>query len=567
MGDGWLDGAMGLRDGRARSVFGLPGVWLALGILGAVVVAGSYVIYHPHPANYGGLFLDVIESISRDFRYPDRVPNYTNGGIPWAYPPLIFYLDAVALRILPVSGMDMARVMPAAVWTVSIVPYFALARTMLDDERAAGIAAFIYAVTPAAYEWIITGGGVIRAPALVLALSALYSGVRLFRDGGRRWLVTSTVLFGLTLLSHPVMAFGVGISHLYFFVAYSRSPAGLLRGVVVAAGGLVVTSPWLLAVISNHGLDPFVSVLGTAGGGYGVNAISPDIWDPFGRFLALYYVFAVLGAALQSARRDFVVVGWVPVLLLSLTHLVLWFVPAAMLAAVFVVDFVDLLGDELSPGGLPTRRQVEGVVVLSLLVYGLVSGGIYAAGFPAMDRATPMRGTMDDGDVQAMHWIERETSPDATVAVVGREGEWLPYLTNRTSTFAWWGLEWGDPDRRLALKRLYSRSLDCQQAACFARVLSDSNRRIDYLYVSRDRVTPIWPDWGTITESLVESGNFTVVYETDSAIVVRYANATVDSVDPEAVVRSSDRDTTPRAVGTPPMGDRAGQTVTGRSQD
>ncbi|MFB6095554.1 MAG: hypothetical protein ABEJ71_03755, partial [Halodesulfurarchaeum sp.] len=298
-----------------------------------------------------------------------------------------------------------------------------LATRCLGSRRRAGVASFIYAVTPAAFEWIITGGGVIRAPALLLALTGLYTGVNLFDGGGWEWLVASTVLFGLTLLSHPVLAFGFGLSYVYFFTALDRTPVGFARGVFVATGGLVIALPWILTILSAHGPTPFLSALGVAGGGYAVNAIPPNFWDPFGRFLGLYYIFAALGGAVLLARGDWMVPGWVPVLLLSLTHLVLWFVPAAMLAATFLVEFVDRLREEAAGGeGWSIGRTIPTVVLSAVLVHGLLTGSVYAAGYPQLEHAAPMRESLDAADVEAMAWLRAETAPDATVAVVGVEG-------------------------------------------------------------------------------------------------------------------------------------------------
>ncbi|MFB6095651.1 MAG: hypothetical protein ABEJ71_04245, partial [Halodesulfurarchaeum sp.] len=396
-----------------------------------------------------------------------------------------------------------------------------LATRCLGSRRRAGVASFTYAVTPAAFEWIITGGGIIRAPALLLALTGLYTGVELFDDGDRRWLVASTVLFGLTLLSHPVLAFGFGLSYLYFFIALDRTPVGFARGAFVAAGGLVIASPWILTILSVHGPTPFLSALGVAGGGYTVNTIPPNFWDPFGRFFGLYYIFAALGGAILLARGDWMVPGWVPVLLLSLTHLVLWFVPAAMLAATFIVEFVDRLREEVTGGqGRSIAGVVPTLVLSAVLVHGILTGSIYAAGYPQLEHAAPMRESLDAADVEAMAWLRAETAPDATVAVVGEEGEWLPYIANRTSTLAWWGLEWGDPQRRNQLKTLYSRSLRCDNATCFADLLSSTERGVRYLYVTRDRLNPAWTDWAGIRRSLVESAHFRVAFENERVVIV-----------------------------------------------
>jgi hypothetical protein len=80
------------------------------------------------------------------------------------------------------------------------------------------------------------------------------------------WLAVSAGLFGLTVLAHPVYALFFGTNYVLLFLAYDRSISGLVNGAVVAIGGLVVASPWLVHVAGAHGLDVFTSAAGTHGG-------------------------------------------------------------------------------------------------------------------------------------------------------------------------------------------------------------------------------------------------------------------------------------------------------------
>ncbi|MFB6153005.1 MAG: hypothetical protein ABEJ27_02015, partial [Halodesulfurarchaeum sp.] len=144
MGDGSLRSglhavASGFRHHRHVSGH----AWFLIALTSAAVVGTSYALTHSYPASYGGLFLEVIERIRRTgFAYPTHIPGFTNQGIPWAYPPLVFYLDALLTRLLPFSGLEMARFLPPAFFVLSIVPYFRLATRCLGSRRRAGVASF-----------------------------------------------------------------------------------------------------------------------------------------------------------------------------------------------------------------------------------------------------------------------------------------------------------------------------------------------------------------------------------------------------------------------------------------
>jgi len=99
---------------------------LAVGI----VVYAAYVLTHPFPALGGGLFLAMAEAVAENgYALPARVPGYTPGGIPFAYPPLGFYLLAPLLDT-GVSPLALARVLPGVFRIVALMPTYALGRAL-----------------------------------------------------------------------------------------------------------------------------------------------------------------------------------------------------------------------------------------------------------------------------------------------------------------------------------------------------------------------------------------------------------------------------------------------------
>ena len=56
------------------------------------------------PYNGGGLYYHFSETIlENNFAYPRIIPYYTDNGIPFAYPPLLFYLIAIVAKFTPLS--------------------------------------------------------------------------------------------------------------------------------------------------------------------------------------------------------------------------------------------------------------------------------------------------------------------------------------------------------------------------------------------------------------------------------------------------------------------------------
>ena len=172
--------------------------WLAAPLLVGVVVVLAYLATHPYPAYGAGLYLHISERIVENgYRLPTRIPGYTEHGVPFAYPPLMFYVGAVATD-LGVDPLVLSRYVPAVVTVGYLVPYYYLARELLRDRPEASLATVLLAVAAPTLQWHLSAGGFVRAPAFLLAVTGCYVGVRLFRSGEPRWLVPGTLLFGLT---------------------------------------------------------------------------------------------------------------------------------------------------------------------------------------------------------------------------------------------------------------------------------------------------------------------------------------------------------------------------------
>ena len=216
-------------------------VWLVGAVGVGLTVLLAYLLAHPHPTYEGGLFLQIVAEIrAHGYALPDRIPYYTDGGIPFAYPPLMFYVAAILVDVTGVDPVLLMLVMPGLVSTVALVPYYYVAKELLGSPRQAGVATLVFAVAPPVIQWHISAGGLVRAPALLVTLTGVYAGIRLFRDDERRWLPVGAVLFGLVVLSHPMYATFYGLTYLLFYAAFDRSVRGLLGGAAVRGAAKLI---------------------------------------------------------------------------------------------------------------------------------------------------------------------------------------------------------------------------------------------------------------------------------------------------------------------------------------
>ena len=158
------------------------------------ILFGSLVRLYPvwaagFPVNDGGMFYRMVQDlIDSGFRIPLHT-TYNQLQIPFAYPPLPFYLAGGLHLVLRIPVLEIIHWLPAFFSILTIPAFFWLAHVFLVNEKKAAVAALFFAFLPRSFEWLIMGGGLTRAPATLFFL--LFAGclVRVFRDQDRKAIV------------------------------------------------------------------------------------------------------------------------------------------------------------------------------------------------------------------------------------------------------------------------------------------------------------------------------------------------------------------------------------------
>lgn len=503
--------------------------WLFVGFLPACVAVAIYLATNPFPASGGGLYTTIAREIAANgYRSPSQIPGYTASGVPFAYPPLQFYLLAILLDV----GLDplmVMRIAPGLAVVASTLPVYLLARDLADSRPVGSIAAASVALNPQILQWHVTAGGFVRAFAFLYALTAVYAGYHVFGRGGRRAVAVGLLAFGMTLLTHPTYSLFVVASYLLFWAVRDRSVSGFRRGLVVGFGGLVLASPWLVWVALTHGLGVFGAAAGTHGGiGGGIDALAGDV-SPF-------MLVPVLGAAYLLYRRQYLLPAWlvaaevvfaqprfaytvgsvvVPVAGVGLLRDRGWLARFDGTVAEWSIHGPD------GPDGPDGARTAAAVV---LVVAGTVGGGAYLAHEMTLvtDPSTPEY--LDEDAVAAMEWTAAETDPDATFVVLGDTAEWFPALTDRTILVGPWGVEWVDAETFDRQVDAFERVSACHSAACVEGVAAETGQRPAYVYVPKGQYTIRGENavqFGTLERSFEAASHWESAYENDGVVVYR----------------------------------------------
>ncbi|MEX0784222.1 MAG: hypothetical protein WD557_16400 [Dehalococcoidia bacterium] len=526
---------------RARTRPAFPGVLEALNLrelatrfawpmvlLLGISVRAFHVLRSSFPLNDGGLFFVMAGDIQRHaFALPD-LTTYNGGEIPFAYPPAALYLIAALDVVLPVSLLTLFRVLPLLGAIATLFAFAALARTLLRSEREALIATAAFGLMPAAFAWMLPGGGLPRGFALALALLATrqaYGLVSTRREPGERLLalqrpVALTTLFAAgTLLCHLETAAFLGIT--FALVATLRGRGGLARLGSVAILTAAVTAPWWGVVVARHGLEPFLASMDQGGALLDDGRIS---W-PALRYALLHPIST--GESELPLLSSVAMAGGLLALLRGRLLLPLWCVSLAVVAmrasptfgsvpaALLVGLGAGALFDAVARLGEDPRRWTAPAAVLGGCLLLAASNALAADRGPAAALHP-----LPEADRAAMTWAAANIPPDARFVVVPATGwwvdspsEWFPAIARRESLATPQGNEWlkGEFAARL---ELHGRLSQCAEAS--VACLDEAAGPVAWTHV----YVPAHCCQG-LKDALRVSGTYTVDYDRSGVLIAR----------------------------------------------
>ncbi|MER3439164.1 MAG: hypothetical protein C4346_17125, partial [Chloroflexota bacterium] len=202
------------------------------------------------------MFASMIVDLQRNhFRLPE-VANYNHAAIPFAYPPLSFYVAAGLSSLTGATPVQMLRFMPLVVSVLSIPAFFLLARAIFPVGTTL-VAVTVYALLPTSSLWLIMGGGLTRSVGWLFFLLTLWQGYHLVERQARSTVVLTGLFAGLTVASHLGFTWAMVCSLAVMWLCLSRSWRVFARFATAGLLAVLLTAPWWLTIISRHGMNVF----------------------------------------------------------------------------------------------------------------------------------------------------------------------------------------------------------------------------------------------------------------------------------------------------------------------
>jgi len=509
---------------------------VSLPVVAGLLVRAIPVLTTDFPLNDGGLFYAMTRDLQHaNFLLP-ATTSYNGLDIPFAYPPLGFYVAGV-LSNLGIGLLDVFRFLPLIVATLTIPAVYLVAREILTTRFQALLATWAFAFLPRGFDWLIAGGGVTRSLGMLFAFLTILEGIRFYRTGRYHHGAGLAVFAAFTALSHPEAALFTGLSMILVLLAYRRTWRALRDSIGLAVVAAVIASPWWLTVVSVHGVGPFLS-----GGQTGTDlrssfqhlATFTFTDEPYATFLG---VVGLIGLLHQVAVRRYLLPAWILVAFAidprgAATGLMM---PLAMLCAVAVDEVllarVTRTAVESLPGPLWPPAVTRDRFARILLAVGLFVG-VIGASRASTGIGSPL-GSLSQGDRAAMSWIATNAPPSADFLVVSGSfwfldvnSEWFPVLTGHRSLATLQGYEWlgksawdRQDDRYYSLQLCVHDTVDCLDRWTLAE-----SARGAWVYVPAktiDSFSSTGDCCAAFRGSLAASPNYVKVYDGPGGAVFR----------------------------------------------
>lgn len=503
---------------------------LAKLILLAALLFGGWLRFYPvlqagFPINDGGMFYQMtLDLLSANWRLPEYT-TYNHLNIPFAYPPLAFYLTGLLHTLSGISLMELIRWIPAFFSILTLGAFHLLARELLQNTSSAAWATLFFAFIPRAYEWSIMGGGLTRSPGFFFYLLVIFFTVRFLRDKQRRHLVGATVLGTLLLLTHPERSLHAAGTIILLWLFWGRTWKKTVSLFLAGMGVLLLSSPWWGTVLARHGLAPFLFVgeVTNTRWSFWLEILQTRLTDETFPVVAL---LALIGLGQGIFQRRYFLPAWLAFSYLleprSAYHIVS--VQAALLAGQGLIWFVYTQLARISK-----QKNIRNEFLLILRAWPGRIFGILLLCLLALNGAISSqslrRNTLSQEHLDAMRWIAENTPADSKFLVISwrehpmlsPEIEWFPALSGRSSQATLQGREWlpGKENYQFLYKAAHElNQCDKISISCIESWSSKNEIQFEYIYLSlREKKQT------QRTYSLLRANNFQLIYQSSGVQV------------------------------------------------
>lgn len=456
-----------------------------------------------------------------------RIPAFTSynaASIPFAYPSFSFYAAGL-LNDFGVDLLQIFRFYPLVFSLLAIPAFYWLASELLENRRKAVLATYAFALLKPSYYWLIMGGGLTRSPAFTFSILCLAVWARWLRGRSQWGWMWAGFCFGIICGTHLEIAMVTAVTMLLFLLFHQPTVrrAGIFLSSMVIGG--VVSAPYWLPVLRQHGFQPFLMAL--SNGGFdrttrALNILLPSVSEETN--LTLFAVMMLLGLIYLFATKTFFLpVWWVTLVIIDPRSLSR--TASGVMALLMAYGIEEVVIRSLAT--LPATRWTRTIIrfVPALFIFQLLLMSVQISILPQS-----MSSNLNPAEKAAIEWVQQNTPIEARFLVLpasdswGEDSlmEWFPTLTARINVVTVQGYEWMPKQEftwRIADYFGLRKCLQEPWTKCLDDYLQEHSDGFDYVYISSD-LRMVENSSGYSADDWVKRG-YEVVYPGGEVVVLK----------------------------------------------
>lgn len=475
---------------------------LALGI--GLRTGHLFLINLNQPFRLGGLFLEFSEQIIQNhFLLPATIPFYSANGIPFAYSPIGFYIQAFFIYFFNPPRFYTVNLIPPILAALSVPAFYFLAKEATRNRAERLVCLLAFALIPNNFLNQIEAAGLAEACGTIAIIVYGYFLLKLYRNATLRLALLSGFLLATCVLASPGSAYGAALVSILFGLSQvhtavqKRSIQIIYPVMLVAICGAALSAPFWFTVMSNHGKGIFLVTFWAQHEGALANPFLPQLLDKTltfefsgGNYPFFWNSLIFLG--LMGCISDgslFLALPFLCFLLMPREGSWIMAIAASLLAGIGTARYlIPVLNHNLQP--FRTWGKFAKIIGVCIFIGANLYNSIGSVDALIQDRQWEIT-TLQIHDIEN---VGRGIPQNGKVIAIGNEAflEWTPYLLQREVLNTGFGVEW-QPNE---LERIRYMNEEIGDSAnlddFFNAVVKFTHVQEVYLLISKKSGVPAW---------------------------------------------------------------------------
>jgi len=404
-----------------------------------------FIVGFSKPWGAGGLYLEFARQIfQNNYSMPVTIPHYTFGGLPFAYPPLPFYIESFLVFSLGLPEYLVVNLLPPFVSIVSLISFFILIKNILKNKYAQLFSLVLYSIMPICFMEQVEGAGLAESFGTLFIIFLLLVFWIYYQKPYRiPSLILSSLVWGLTVMASPASAYlSVFIFFTLVFMLIRREKDNIYKIIlyilVMGLLAVLLSSLYWGTVIKNHGLDLLVN-----------SFVSQHEGSSF--ILSFFVRLAKMDLIINEPLLSILYIAALFVLLYKKKYELLFLSVFSVLIprenwimgiiGILIIGFAaDLILKNLRDNFLKKENQRFSVLVTIIVVAGIL---LLRPLYFVLTRELLREYSLDTTQIGLLENIKDDPTSEQNLIILGNNEflEWAPYITEKSVLNVWFGTE------------------------------------------------------------------------------------------------------------------------------